>query len=73
VSAVAYLHDLNVVHRDLKLDNILISTDNNNNHTAKLIDFGFATASKTDEKLTIQCGTPQYMDPDLAKKGNYNG
>jgi|TARA_B110001450_G_C17408912_1_gene394924 serine/threonine protein kinase len=53
VSAVAYLHDLDVVHRDLKLDNILISTDNKNNHTTKLIDFGFATGCKKDEKLSI--------------------
>ena len=52
-SAVAYLHGLNVVHRDLKLDNILVSTDSNNNHTVKLIDFGFATGCKKDEKLNI--------------------
>lgn len=66
VSAVAYMHGLNIVHRDLKLDNILINEQGDND--IKIIDFGFATGCAKDEKLTMQCGTPQYMCPDLAKK-----
>lgn len=54
VSAVAYMHSLNVVHRDLKLDNILI----NDSREVKLIDFGFSSGAAPDEKLPSQCGTP---------------
>ena len=73
VSAVAYMHEQNVVHRDLKLDNILIKNDVESKHTIKLIDFGFATGCLNDEKLVNTCGTPQYMDPDLVRKTSYLG
>ena len=66
VSAIAYMHSINVVHRDLKLDNILV--DDNNNDKIKIIDFGFATACRKDEKLNVQCGTTHYMCPDLVRK-----
>lgn len=68
VSAVEYMHSNEMVHRDLKLDNILVFEDQ-----VKLIDLGFATGCTKDEKLNIICGTPQYMDPDLAKKGWHHG
>ena len=70
VSAVAYMHSKWVAHRDLKLENILI---NQNEKQIKLIDFGFATKCKKGEKLSTHCGTPHYMDPDLAKKESYYG
>ena len=63
------MHSVDIVHRDLKLDNILI----NSNGKIKLIDFGFATKCKINERLTAYCGTPHYMDPDLAKKNPYIG
>lgn len=67
------MHNLNVVHRDLKLDNILTNVDSEGNHVIKLIDFGFATGCQQDEKLMNTCGTPHYMDPDLVKKQSYSG
>lgn len=63
------MHSQNIVHRDLKLDNILI--DDNKN--IKLIDFGFSVCANSESKLVLFCGTPHYMDPDLAKKKEYNG
>lgn len=68
VSAVEYMHSNNVVHRDLKLDNILVFENQ-----VKLIDLGFSTECAQDEKLNIICGTPQYMDPDLARKNVHYG
>mmetsp|Transcript_11407 Transcript_11407/g.19248 ORF Transcript_11407/g.19248 Transcript_11407/m.19248 type:complete len:187 (-) Transcript_11407:513-1073(-) len=69
VSAVQYMHSHGIVHRDLKLDNILIDGMGK----IKLIDFGFATACDKNQKLIQQCGTPQYMCPDLTRKSQYNG
>ncbi|OHS95594.1 CAMK family protein kinase [Tritrichomonas foetus] len=59
-SAVKYLHGtLHVVHRDLKLDNIMI--DDNDN--LKLIDFGFShDYSPEDEKLNTPCGSPSMFN-----------
>ena len=63
------MHSKNVVHRDLKLENILIDESNK----IKIIDFGFATKCKNGGMLSTHCGTPHYMDPDLAKRGSYSG
>lgn len=67
VEGVAYMHSRSIVHRDLKLDNILISATND----VKIIDFGFAARCDAREKLSSYCGTPHYMDPSLSKKLPY--
>lgn len=41
-SALGYLHELNIIHRDIKLHNFLVKKDKNNNFEFKLSDFGFA-------------------------------
>ena len=56
-------------HRDLKLDNILMDLSTKQ---IKIIDFGFSLKA-SDERLTIYCGTPHYMDPDLVRKAPYFG
>lgn len=66
--AVAYLHDKSIVHRDIKLQNILLRDHNN----LKLIDFGFACEVK-EEELTMFCGTPSYMAPEIVMRKPYNG
>ena len=66
------MHGLGLVHRDLKLENILIDEAAKENQV-KLIDFGFATNCQTGHKLSMFCGTPCYMDPDLVKKRKYSG
>jgi serine/threonine protein kinase len=40
LSALSYIHDKNVIHRDLKLANVLIH-DSTNLRSVKIIDFGF--------------------------------
>jgi len=64
------MHSISIVHRDLKLDNILV--DESNDDLIKLIDFGFATACTKEQKLLVQCGTTHYMCPDLCKKNPVN-
>jgi serine/threonine protein kinase len=68
---MAYLHEHNIVHRDLKLDNILIDPSDKNR--IKIIDFGFSIKATAEQKLTLFCGTPHYMDPDISRKRDYNG
>ena len=58
------MHNQGLVHRDLKLENILIN-DFGGINEIKIIDFGFATNCKLGAKLSTFCGTPAYMDPDL--------
>lgn len=72
VSAVAYMHEHGLVHRDLKLENILIN-DAGGLDEVKIIDFGFATNCQAGHKLSLFCGTPCYMDPDLVKQRKYSG
>ena len=76
VSAINYLHGLKIVHRDLKLDNILVNysseEDKNNinllNAEVKIVDFGFATHISNVSLLTSAVGSPFNMDPRILKK-----
>lgn len=58
----------NIVHRDIKLENILIDESSK---TIKVIDFGFSIC--TGVKLKIFCGTPTYMAPEIVSKVDYCG
>ena len=76
ISAITYLHGLKIVHRDLKLDNILVNYSSEEdkkqinllNAEVKLIDFGFATHISNVSLLTSAIGSPFNMDPRILKK-----
>ena len=55
LSAIEHCHKHKVVHRDLKLDNILFDGDT---QEIKVIDFGFSLEIRPDAKCEIYCGTP---------------
>ena len=63
VGAVDFMHRNHVAHRDLKLDNTLL-TEHNPPHI-KLCDFGFARGWGEDSKFTTVIGTPDYMSPQI--------
>ena len=66
------MHENNVIHRDLKLENILIDRESKE---TKIIDFGFSVNVKDayETKLPFSCGTPCYMSPELAQKKEHLG
>ena len=63
------IHDSNLVHRDIKLENIMLTGDDYN---LKYVDFGFAT-EKSNGYLTTFLGTPNYAAPELHLKQPYLG
>ena len=67
--AIKYIHNKNIVHRDIKLDNVLIDLNN----TIKLCDFGVGKQIKDKEVLLDQCGTPAYIAPEILVNKGYDG
>ncbi len=68
-AALARAHDLGVVHRDLKSDNILLSTRGGRKDFVKILDFGLAHLA-LDPRLAPKgavFGTPEYMAPEQAR------
>ena len=65
--AIGYLHLKGIVHRDLKLENILVDEDG----YIKIIDYGLAKMLADDQETTSFCGTPEYLAPEiLEEKGH---
>ena len=67
VQAIHYLHSHNIIHRDIKLDNIMLTVDG----SIKLVDFGFATSIEPGTMLTKWCGTPYYSAPEIFRNIPY--
>lgn len=70
-SALAYLHGLDIVHRDVKLENLLAEfSDDGHVLSFKLADFGFAQ-KVNNRRLYLLCGTPTYIAPEILIKEGY--
>ncbi len=69
LSALAYLHNKNIVHRDIKLDNIVLvdTEDSTGFHSIKIIDFGTAVKLSTFRAKGRIAGTRSYMAPEVFK------
>ncbi|KAI7900994.1 kinase-like domain-containing protein [Cokeromyces recurvatus] len=69
ISGVDYMHQKLIVHRDLKLENLLLSKDRD----IIITDFGFANRfliAKEDYLMTTSCGSPCYAAPELVINQN---
>ncbi|KAM9324117.1 NUAK family SNF1-like kinase 1 [Gastrophryne carolinensis] len=69
VSAVHYCHKNGVVHRDIKLENILLDENLN----VKLADFGLSNLYHKNQVLETYCGSPLYASPEIIKGLPYHG
>ena len=69
IQAVQYCHQNLIYHRDLKTENIMVDKY----RRVKLIDFGFSVRQKSVGKLSLFCGTPNYMSPEVVLKKEYYG
>ncbi|KXN82930.1 Serine/threonine-protein kinase ppk16 [Leucoagaricus sp. SymC.cos] len=67
--AVAYLHEVGIVHRDLKLENVLLDE----HCRIKLGDFGFTREYDRNAFMETFCGTTGYAAPEMLQRKRYQG
>ncbi|CAH2320218.1 serine threonine- kinase SIK3 isoform X1 [Pelobates cultripes] len=69
VAAVHFCHCRNIVHRDLKAENLLLDANLN----IKIADFGFSNRFTPGQLLKTWCGSPPYAAPELFEGKEYDG
>ena len=67
LSAISYLHSKNIIHSDLKAENIMFVNEDGEDMHVKLIDFGMASKYDPEKKLSHVQGTPYYIAPDVLR------
>ena len=81
VETIKYIHGLNIIHRDLKLDNIMVNFENEADKKnlnmmraqIKIIDFGFAMYLSKSSLTFTALGSPINMDPIILQKFTKRG
>ncbi|CAD8064831.1 unnamed protein product [Paramecium sonneborni] len=71
LQGIDHLHKLGIMHRDIKLDNIMLMRKNDPN-SIKIMDYGYSSFID-EEKFSYQrCGTPGYIAPEILNMNQYN-
>lgn len=69
LDAISFCHTRNIIHRDIKLENVIVDSE----FHVKLIDFGFGAICAPNKLQSFFCGTPSYMPPEIVMKKDYIG
>ncbi|XP_028132342.1 NUAK family SNF1-like kinase 2 [Diabrotica virgifera virgifera] len=69
-SALSHMHNQKVVHRDLKMENVML---NSLQTQIKIVDFGLSNFWNIDNPLRTHCGSPEYAAPELFVTGKRYG
>ena len=67
IMAICCLHSLNIVHRNLQPENVLLVRDHGSDINLKLCGLGDAVKLDKDEMLHEKIGTPNYVAPEVLK------
>ena len=71
--ALEYCHSRNVIHRDVKPENLLLTRSAPGApETLKLADFGWSVAQRRDSRRTTMCGTVEYLPPEIVNGQEYS-
>ena len=61
---IAYLHEHNIVYRDLKPENLLLDAEGH----IRITDFGLSKQDVEGDTARSLCGTPEYLAPEILRK-----
>lgn len=71
LGTLEYMHGRGVVHRDLKPENILL-VEGSDGLEFKIADFGLASGYHIGDAMTLRCGSPGYVAPEILEKQPYD-
>ncbi|XP_043486695.1 MAP/microtubule affinity-regulating kinase 3-like [Polistes fuscatus] len=71
VSALKHMHSRGIVHRDLKMENIMLQDSRKDQ--IKIVDFGLSNIYHSEDPLKTHCGSPEYAAPELFVVGKKYG
>ncbi|EOA17843.1 hypothetical protein CARUB_v10006247mg [Capsella rubella] len=69
ISGVEYCHRNRVIHRDIKLENVLMESESK----IKILDFGLSNVMEDGDTLKTSCGSPNYAAPEVISGNPYSG
>lgn len=74
LDALAYAHSKNIIHRDIKPGNLILSQEDDGSQTVKVLDFGIAKVIESDDNTNTNAtigltGSPLYMSPEQCAGG----